>query len=511
MRRNFLKRARTALAVVVFAALGGALIDFRNLLPAWVGHRFAQIQFIPSLIALLAGASFSAACIFIVLLTMAGGRIYCSTLCPLGIFQDIISRVIGLFQRKPRPTPYSKPHNVLRWGFVWGTIVAAILGYGVWALALVDPYSNFGRIAVNIFRPLLTQANNFSVGVAGKWGWQGIFRVDTHWAGLGALQQPLLLLALVTVLVFAGGRLYCNTLCPVGTILGWLGQRAMFRLQIDPDTCQKCGKCLRACKAHCIDLRTRTIDFSRCVACYNCIDSCDNHSISYHRMRARALQSSASAEMVPNPERRAFLLDAAAGVAAASTVSRPAAKSNMVCPPGAVSEERFLESCTACHLCVSECPSGVLQPTFMGFGWAGLMKPHLNFPAAYCLYDCQRCGEVCPDGAIDPLDVSIKHLTKIGEAEFHHDRCVVVTNHTDCAACSEHCPTKAVTTVPFGNDLRLPSLDPNLCIGCGACQYACPVKPEKAITVAGLRRHGLAKRFIEPKATLPKSSSDFPF
>jgi ferredoxin len=183
----------------------------------------------------------------------------------------------------------------------------------------------------------------------------------------------------------------------------------------------------------------------------------------------------------------------------------------VICPPGASSGERFLDRCTACHLCISECPTGVLLPAFFEYGLSGLMKPRMDYRAAFCNFDCRRCGEVCPDGAIDLLDLAAKHIVKIGETHFYHDKCVVVTNGTDCAACSEHCPTKAVSTIPYGNNLRLPLVRDELCIGCGACEYACPAKPDKAIKVTGLREHGWAKKVIEPKATLPKPAGDFPF
>jgi ferredoxin len=242
------------------------------------------------------------------------------------------------------------------------------------------------------------------------------------------------------------------------------------------------------------------------------MDSCDRHAIQY---KFGWKQSSDLATALPtavaDPQRRAFLSQAVLGAVTVSSVGNLLPSPRVVCPPGAGDVERFLARCTACHLCVSECPTGVLQPTFLEYGWAGLMKPHLKYPDAFCNFDCRRCGEVCPDGAIELVDLPVKHILKIGEAEFHHDKCVVVTNKTDCAACSEHCPTKAVSTVPFGDNLRLPSLNVELCIGCGACQYACPVKPEKAITVAGLPRHAFAKKLIQAKATLPKPRGDFPF
>jgi len=526
---KLLKWLRVAVALVVFAALTAMFVDFRDLVPWKISHALAEIQFVPSLVALITGASLSLACVIIIFVTLAAGRVYCSAICPLGILQDVIHRLIQW--PKFKPSPYSRPHTWLRQIFLWLTVAAAMAGFGGFALSWLDPYSNFGRIASDIVRPLVTLANNAAVGPADRLGWHGLFRVVPHWASIGVLAWPVLVLWLVVVLTVWRGRLYCNTVCPVGTLLGWLSQRAAFRLQIDQAACRKCAACLRACKAHCIDLHSGSIDFSRCVACYDCMDVCDEHGINYRFAWTRKKTISDSVPAVTpdaaiDPQRRAFLSQAISGIVGTAGVSRvllageqpPAGSvgetknlSPVISPPGAAGVEQFLDRCTACHLCISECPTGVLQPAFLEYGLLGLMKPRMDYRAAFCNFDCRRCGEVCPDGAIDLLDLAAKHLVKIGETHFDRDKCVVVTNGTDCAACSEHCPTKAVSTIPYGNNLRLPLVKDELCIGCGACEYACPVKPEKAIKVTGLHRHGWAKKLVEPKATLPKSNGDFPF
>jgi ferredoxin len=528
---KLLKWLRIAVALVVFAALTAAFVDFRELIPWKIGHWLGEIQFVPSLVALLTGASLSLACIIIAIVTLAVGRIYCSAICPLGILQDAVIRLTKWGKRKSRPAPFARPQTWLRQIFLWATIIPVVAGGGGFALALLDPYSNFGRMASDIFRPLVTLANNALVGPANRMGWHGLFRVTPAWVGLGALTVPVFVLLLVVVLVVLGGRLYCNTVCPVGTLLGWLSKHAAFRLQIDQSACRKCAACMKACKAQCIDLHSSSIDFSRCVACYNCVDVCEEHGIGYHFAWARKTPIStpapqAAPDAVHDPQRRAFISKTMLGIAGTVSISRilladeklrdRKTKSTenfpaVICPPGSSSIERFLDRCTACHLCISECPTSVLQPTFMEYGLLGIMKPRMDFNVAFCNFDCVQCGEVCPDGAIDLLDVATKHLVKIGEVHFYNDKCVVVTNGTDCSACSEHCPTKAVSTVPYGNNLRLPSLNDDLCTGCGACEHVCPVKPDKAIKVTGLREHRFAKKIIEPKATLPKSTGDFPF
>jgi ferredoxin len=350
---------------------------------------------------------------------------------------------------------------------------------------------------------------------------------------------PLAMLWLVGILAVYRGRLFCNTVCPVGTLLGLLSRRAAWRLTIDQTACVKCGECLKACKAQCIDLRAGTIDASRCVACYNCIGSCAELGIAHEF--AWIPPPEAETEPIPqedagdepepepaapltvepaDPSRRAFLTGAtvavvAAGVSpgrAAAVADAPADAnaSIAICPPGAGSIDRYLNRCTACHLCVSACPTHVLQPALLEYGFAGWLRPRLDYGRSFCNYDCRRCGEVCPTGAITRLDLADKQLTRIGRAVFKQELCVVDRDGTDCAACSEHCPTKAVDTVPFRDGLRLPVVHDELCIGCGACEFACPVVPEKAIKVTGRRRHERAEPAIEAgPAVIPVT--DFPF
>ncbi len=541
MPRTLLKVLRVVVALAMFAGLTAALVDFRGLIPVPVGHWLASIQLVPSSVALATGATLSLACVIVVAATLAVGRVYCSAICPLGILQDVIARVTAWTRRKgTRSLPYARPWTWLRQLFLWGAVAGVAAGWAGFTLALLDPYSNFGRIAADLFRPVVTLANNIVVGPANALGISSLYRVEPPWAGGGALHQPALLLLLLVVMVALRGRLYCNTLCPVGTLLGMLARRAAVRLAIHQTDCSKCGDCLHVCKAQCIDLRAQRIDFSRCVACYNCVGVCAKRGIGYRfawtrQPSDRAVTAAAGpvAASAHDPGRRAFLTGAAVAVTAslgagplllAQVPTLPANRarrtegdqpepesSRAICPPGADSVDRFLARCTACHLCISACPTHVLQPAFLEYGIAGMMMPRLDFTQSSCTYTCRACGEVCPDGAISLLDLADKQLTRIGEAHLDEDKCIVKAKGTDCAACSEQCPTQAVTTVPFGNNLRLPRLNRDLCTGCGGCEHACPVQPQKAIVVTGHRRHGRAKKAVEKKATSPVSAGDFPF
>ncbi len=524
MWRPRLKPIRVAGALAVGGGLTLALLDFRSAAPAPLGHWLASVQLVPAAVALATGVGLVAAVIagMILVGTLLVGRVYCSVVCPLGVLQDVIPR-LALRRRQPR-LPHAQPKNALRYGFLGLCVAGVAAGWGGLTLALLDPYSHFGRIATGLFQPLLVLANNAIVGLGERLGVPLLYRVEAPWLGWGALALPLFMLTLVGMLAVWRGRLFCNTVCPVGTLLGLMARRGAWRLTLDRAACHKCGNCLQACKAQCIDLRAGAIDVSRCVACYNCVDVCAERAIAYRFAWIAPARKLGTAAATPaDLGRRTFIADATVLAVATMSMTPPppaAAKpvpvvddnrSGAVCPPGAGSVERYLSRCTACHLCVSACPTHVLRPALFEYGVAGMLRPRLDFNRAFCNYDCRRCGEVCPDGAIALLDLPEKHVTRIGRSVFTEDLCVVKKKGTDCSACSEHCPTKAVDPVPYRGNLRLPALKAELCIGCGACEFACPVVPEKAITVNGRRRHERAQKPVEKPLAPAPAAKDFPF
>jgi ferredoxin len=597
MWRHRLKPLRVAGALVVGSGLTAALMDFRDAMPASVGHWLGAVQMVPATIAFATGAGLAAGVIVVVILavTLLVGRVYCSVVCPLGVLQDGIARLAAWRRERPSRLPHARPQNALRYGFLGLTLAGVAAGWGGLTLALLDPYSSYGRIAAGLFRPLLVLANNAVVGFAELLGFPLLYRVETPWLGAGVLVLPLVMLTLVGVLAVRRGRLFCNTVCPVGTLLGLVARRAAWRLTIEQSACVRCGECLPVCKAQCIDLRAGVIDASRCVACYNCIGACPELGIAYDyawtppvpepgtetepeeetdpdgepepepaaplsegvaivgagggaadSVRRSLVRSSdpqdafADAPMpaparwgqgpppalnalpgLPaNPARRVFLGGAMAATAASLSTNLFAAgmepppdpnQSTAVCPPGAGSVDRYLNRCTACHLCVSACPTQVLRPALLEYGFAGYLRPRLDYTRSFCNFDCRRCGEVCPTGAIALLALPEKQVTRVGRAVLTRELCVVEKDGTDCAACSEHCPTKAVHTVPFRDNLRLPEVRDELCIGCGACEFACPVVPKKAILVTGRRRHERAEKVDEAKLAPANPTEDFPF
>lgn len=533
MRYTFLKWVRVAVAVLFFGGLSLSFVDFSHAVPDEVAAMLASAQFVPALISACSGAVLAiAVTIFLVALTLVAGRIYCSAICPLGILQDVVSRVAGLFRRKPMILKYAPAQSWLRYSFLGLAVVTIPLGGAGWAIAWLDPYSHFGRIFSMLVRPAVMAINNGALWLAEKGKISGLFHAEIALAPLPLVIGVALFFVLIVGLAAWRGRIYCNTICPVGTLLGLFSRYSLLKLKINAETCGKCAECLKSCKAQCIDLKSGAVDHSRCVACFNCLVACDRSAMQVATSWTPRVSKpdKAGTNGSFDSGRRQFLLTATAGalVTGASVVpamADPEEKKseheksghgkkrkfqNVITPPLAGTTESFLERCTACQLCVSACPTGVLQPSLFEYGAFHLLKPRMDYERSFCNYTCNRCTEVCPSGALPLLPVPQKQVTRLGMAHFKQTNCIVYKDNTDCGACSEHCPTKAVHMVPFRDGLVIPEVEKSLCIGCGACEFACPAEP-KAILVHGAPKSKQARRPDEKPAVKPVSKDGFPF
>lgn len=465
-----LRKIRIAAAALFFAGI--------TLLFVGIGHQWwgwmAKLQFLPSCMAL----NF-AAIAFVLLLTLVFGRIYCSVICPMGVFQDLVIRVRKLLSPKGRKPKrhFVKEPRIVRYG-VLALVIVTALTFSQLLLTVLAPYSAYGRMVRSI------------VGLS-----------------CGESLAPALLITaaatLVVICVYAWiwGRGWCNTVCPVGSVLGLVSRFSLFKVSIDQSQCVSCRKCEKGCKSSCIDIDTHTIDHSRCVDCFDCLDSCPKGGIKFRFSLPRKAKTGPVTESV-DKGRRAFMATTAlvgsslalgaqnkrldGGLADVIDKTSPERSERLV-PFGAESVKDFYDRCTACQLCVSNCPNGVLRPST---DIDHFLQPQMGYEKGWCRPECTTCSQVCPAGAIRPLKAEEKLTHKIGTAKVNLSLCLAAKDEAGCGNCSRHCPVGAVRMVKTdGYHRNIPVVAEAQCIGCGACEYLCPARPISAITVDGISVH----------------------
>lgn len=519
MRSSFLRKFRILFASLLLICFFLVFVDFRDLIPAKIMNVLTWFQFIPSTLKFfhlftIAVTGFAA----VILLTIITGRSYCSFLCPLGVLQDVFSRIGGRIRKKFRKYGYKKAFTVIRYTILTATLAVAAI-WGIYLLTLLDPYSIFGRFMSHFGKPVVIAVNNLLASTLHIFDIYALNRTGINAFNLLSYLLPLIFLLLIGFLSMKNGRLYCNMICPVGTLLGLFSKLSILRIKFDEDKCTQCGRCAVKCKSSCIDFRKEEVDLTRCVECFNCIGECPEKALSYGLVSLKKQRNQTDLS------RRKFVVTSMAVIAGQPLLSQDQPKkspvpvkastvkenrTSPVCPPGAGSIKDFNSHCTACSLCISACPNGVLEPALMQYGLTGFMQPVMNYHKSFCTYNCIKCTEVCPTYALHPLLLEAKQLTQIGKAVFITDNCIVKTEETACGACSESCPTKAVYMVPYKGNLLIPETNEEICIGCGHCENACPTVPFKAIFVDGNPVHKAAKKPENIKSEIVKPD-DFPF
>lgn len=487
-----LKKIRTVIAAIVFALITLLFLDFTGTLHTYLGW-LAKIQFLPAVLAL----NFVVVAVLL-LVTLAFGRIYCSIICPLGIMQDVLARL----NRKKNKYSYSKAKNVLRVAVLVVFVVAFVAGAASLA-SLLAPYSSFGRIAQNLLQPVYIGVNNVLAIIAERTDSYMFYSREVWVRAMPTFIVAAVTFVIIAVLAIRGGRTYCNTICPVGTVLGFVARYSRMKVVIDADACKNCGKCAKNCKASCIDFKNHKVDYSRCVVCGNCLGNCSFNAISYGHKPTIDKENKVAADYEAKKTdtgRRSFLIGAGIAVTAAALAQEKKKldgglaviedkkipqRKTAILPPGALSAQHFAQHCTACQLCVSECPNDVLRPST---DLSTFMQPKMEYDRGYCRVECNRCSNVCPTGAIKPITLAEKSSTQIGHAVLIMKNCVSAKDEAECGNCARHCPTGAIQMVHLKGDETqpmVPAINESRCIGCGACENLCPSRPLSAIYVEG--------------------------
>ena len=491
-----LRKVRITLAAIVFVLITLLFLDVTGTLHQWLGW-LAKIQFLPALLAMNV-----VVVVLLLALTLIFGRIYCSVICPLGIMQDVISWIHG--RQKKNRFSFSKEKKWLRYTMLVLFVIALIAGVHA-LVALLAPYSSYGRIVTNLLKPIYEGGNNVLASIAEHFNSYAFYHVDVWIKSLPTFIIAAVTFVVLFVLAWRNGRTYCNTICPVGTFLSFFARFSWMKIKFDEEKCKNCGKCSRNCKAACIDYKNHTVDYSRCVVCGNCLGQCNFGALHYEHPKKVKKASTTEGKESVDSARRSFLLGATlassavllaqekkkvdGGLAKIEDKVAPT-RNTHITPPGSRSAKNMASKCTGCQLCVSQCPNEVLRPST---DLLHLMQPEMSYERGYCRIECNRCSEVCPTGAIRLLPLEEKSSTQVGHAVWIKKNCIPVTDGVECGNCERHCPVGAIMMVPLDEDdeesVMIPTVNEARCIGCGACENLCPARPFSAIYVEGHEVH----------------------
>jgi polyferredoxin/Pyruvate/2-oxoacid:ferredoxin oxidoreductase delta subunit len=446
--------------------------------------------------------------LIIIFLTLFLGRFFCGWICPLGTTLDITSKLVK--------SPSNKTANkytrlrYLKFGILLAAILLAIFSVNIWGY--LDPLSLFNRILTITVYPFTTLVLEKSILLLTKFGFfenpayslYDLFKDSLMPEKQSYLQQVFwitLLFIMIIGLEKLSRRFWCRNLCPAGAWLGFLSQFRFYE-RIVGDACPVCNKCQVECKMNAIPQGdVKNTNKVECIECFNCGAQCPpkTKAITY-RWRWKPYHSTVDFN------RRQFLKTTAGSFAALGLLNigliDRSKKAGLIRPPGSLPENEFLDRCIRCLQCVRICQSNgkCLQADSIHNDLLELWVPVAIMREGYCEYNCNLCGQVCPTEAILPLSLEEKNKTPMGLAYFDKNLCIPYAQNKNCLVCEEHCPTpeKAIKleekeiTLPDGSKrmVKYPYVDKDLCIGCGICEYKCPLsgKPGVFVTMENQKR-----------------------
>jgi polyferredoxin len=461
--------------------------------------------------------------LLIVVGTLFLGRFFCGWMCPMGTINHMLASVKSGKLRGMARIESNRYRPSQRWKYLILVVFLASAALGSLQLGLLDPISLLTRSLTLLVFPawnVLTQ-DIYTWSLHTNGGAFDVLLTPLAWLSHALLirskvvlfeQTGLVLLLFIAILVANRyvTRYWCRMLCPLGALLGVLSKTSILGLEKTPSMCSGCNRCALHCQGGDNPEPGTTWHQSECHLCMNCVASCPEAGIAFRFFPGRE-----ETTQTVNMTRRSVLLSTGAGLAAVPllrTAVHPDATPHpeLVRPPGSIPERDFLARCIRCGECMNVCPNNALHPTLLQAGMEGIWSPMLMPRIGYCEPTCVLCSQVCPTGAIDEIteqekswvppavqsDEERRPPLRIGTAFYDFGRCLPWAMAKECIVCEEWCPTtpKAIyfemaeVTDREGNYhwLKRPHVDPALCVGCGACTYACPVKGAPAIYVTAV-------------------------
>ena len=456
----------------------------------------------------------------IIIPTLFLGRFFCGWICPLGTLNHFFSNLKSERKRGKQRIESNryKRWQTLKYYFLIALLVSAL--FGSQFLFILDPIS------------LTVRSLGLSILPGINYGLEALLDGLYH-SHIGALQfvsSALRFLLQGTVLSFKQSyfrqgfflgvifiavlalnlritRFWCRALCPLGALLGVLSRWSILGLEKHPTKCEDCNRCLLHCQGGDDPIPGANWRKSECHLCFNCVGDCPEAGIKFKFFPATPTTVDG-----PNLTRRRMLAGAAAGAIALPlfrTMPGLAAQRDpqLLRPPGALDEKFFLDRCIRCGECIKVCPNNALHATLAEAGLEGIWTPTLVPRIGYCEPSCVLCSQVCPTGAIWQITSKEKGWVpgrtdpgakpvRLGTAFYNRGRCLPWAMATECIVCEEWCPTSpkaiylrsAEVVDAAGNikQVHQPYLDPDHCVGCGACEFACPVQVRPAVYVTSI-------------------------
>ncbi|MBZ5515883.1 MAG: 4Fe-4S binding protein [Acidobacteriia bacterium] len=456
----------------------------------------------------------------IIIPTLFLGRFFCGWICPLGTLNHFFSSWKSEHKRgraRIESNRY-KRWQTLKYYILTAVLIAALLGSAI--AGLFDPISFLVRslglsilpglnLSFNAFFDLLYSTHSTPLGYLAS-GLQFLFSLI-----LLSFKQPYfrqawflgLLFVAIMVLNLRITRFWCRALCPLGGLLGLISRWSILGLEKHASHCDECNRCLLDCQGGDDPIPGAKWRKAECHLCFNCVGDCPESGIKFS-----FFPGTPTTVEGPDLQRRKALASALAGAAALPLMrSAPGLAverhERLIRPPGSLDEKHFLERCIRCGECMKVCPNNALHPTLNEAGLEGLWTPVLVPRIGYCEPSCVLCSQVCPTGAIWEINATEKGWAaagadknakpvRVGTAFYDRGRCLPWSMATECIVCEEWCPTspKAIYLRPAevfdaeGNpkQVRQPNVDPERCVGCGACEFACPLQDRPAVYVTSI-------------------------